>query len=109
MPVLKSVALRVADFVPPSVEIKIDTLGALKFDGSDTVDVQVDYLYGAPAKDLRVTLTGMLSPEGTLAGYDVGLSQEEFILTRPFDLTLDTDAEGKASFVPPSSCLTKLP
>ena len=105
MPVLKSVALRVADFVPPSVEIKIDTVSALKFDGSDTVDVQVDYLYGAPAKDLRVTLTGMLSPEGTLAGYDVGLSQEEFILTRPFDLTLHTDAEGKASFVIPAFVL----
>ena len=105
MPVLKSVSLRVADFVPPSVEIKIDPVSALKFDGSDTVDVRVDYLYGAPAKDLQVTLTGMLSREAKLGGYDVGLSQEEFVLTRPFNLTLDTDAEGRASFDIPAFAL----
>ena len=102
MPVLKSVPLRVADFVPPSVEIKIAEVAPLRFDGTDSIDVQVDYLYGAPAKDLQVALSGSLSREAQLAGYDVGLTQEEFILTRPFDLTLDTDNDGVARFTIPA-------
>ena len=41
------------------MEIEIVDPPALKLDGSDRIEVQVDYLYGAPAQDLQVSLSGL--------------------------------------------------
>lgn len=105
MPVLKSVGLRVADFVPPSVEIDIAPVETLALDGSDQVAVQVDYLYGAPALNLNVSLSGMLQPVSRLEGFNVGLEQEEFVYSRPFDLIQSTDSDGTADFTIPAFTL----
>ena len=102
MPVLRSVPLRVTEFVPPSVEIELEPVAAVTLDGSDQIEVQVDYLYGAPARNLRVAVSGRLTPRTTLQGFQIGLEQEEFIYARPFDLSGTTDETGQVIFEVPA-------
>lgn len=105
LPVLKSVPLPLRDFVPPSVEIALSPNVALKplaLDGSDTVAVQVDYLFGAPAQNLRVALNGRLRQSDGLDGFAVGLVEEEFVYAQPFNLHARTDADGVARFTLPA-------
>ena len=98
LPTLQSVAIPVADFVPPSVEIKLAEPSPLRLDGSDTITVQVDYLFGAPAKNLSVSLRGRLIAQPQLAGFNVGLTEEDFVFAQPFDLFGRTDAAGSLTF-----------
>ncbi len=105
LPPLRSLTLPVSDFVPPSVEIEIVDPPALKLDGSDRIEVQVDYLFGAPAQDLSVHLMASLVPQAQIDGFTVGLAQEDFIFAAPFDLVEDTDDTGRVSFEIPAFTL----
>lgn len=105
LPPLRSLTLPVSDFVPPAVEIEIVDPPALKLDGSDRIEVQVDYLFGAPAQNLSVHLMASLVPQTQLDGFIVGLAQEDFIFAAPFDLVEDTDDTGRVSFEIPAFTL----
>ncbi|MGB1146611.1 MAG: MG2 domain-containing protein, partial [Alphaproteobacteria bacterium] len=102
LPSLRSVSIPVADFVPPSVEIELAELPALRFDGTDEITVQVDYLFGAPAKNLSVNLRGRLAPKPNIEGFNIGLAQEEFVFARPFDLYGRTEKDGSVTFTLPA-------
>lgn len=98
LPPLRSLILPVSEFVPPSVEITLVDPQPLRLDGSDRIEVQVDYLFGAPAQDLSVNLVASLIPQRMIGDFFVGLEQEEFVFAAPFDLVADTDEQGLVSF-----------
>lgn len=91
----------VEDFVPPTIEVEAESKTALAAPNQPiAVDVMADYLFGAPAGDLRVDARAIIrtasTPFPAYQGYHFGLVEE------PFDAkfiqlgSTRTGADGKA-------------
>ena len=73
----------VEDFVPPTIEVKAESKTALAAPNQPVaVDVMADYLFGAPAGDLRVDARAIIrtasTPFPAYQGYYFGLIEEPF-------------------------------
>ncbi|HVV93455.1 MAG TPA: alpha-2-macroglobulin [Hyphomicrobiales bacterium] len=92
----------VADYVPERLAMTLSTAATALGSTPATVEVQGDWLYGAPAADLglegEIAIGAAAAPPGAPAGYRFGLADETL---PPQRTTLDnlpkTDAKGHAA------------
>ena len=95
------VAFEVEDFVPPQIEFDLTTPTSVAvLDQSIAVEVDAQYLYGAPAADLQGEYSLLLQVAGdpfpSLPGYLFGLAQERFTPLSSEPVPFVTDADGRA-------------
>lgn len=95
------VRFQVDAFVPERMRTKLETVEDQLSAGKPLeVQVQADFLYGAPAADLNGTLTATIEPDPqpfeAWKEYQFGLVQEDFSAEPLTQLPLKTDAAGMA-------------
>ena len=93
----------VEDVVPATVEVALATEAkALTSNGPISVTASADFLYGAPAADLRAEMELVIQADDTpfpaFDGYRFGLADEEILPVRREIGTFRTDAEGRLEF-----------
>ena len=96
-----SARFQVEDFVPERMEVTLEAADERLEPGVDNaVDVDAQFLYGAPAADLRVegeiVLREDANPYPMHMGFRFGLVQEEWRATREELATVRTDMQGRA-------------
>ncbi len=101
-PAIGRTSFEVEDFVPPQIEFDLSTpTKTMNLEDIITVDVDADYLYGAPAGDLPGEYTLVVqragSPFPTLPGYDFGLVQDRFSPLRSEPVSFVTAPDGTAT------------
>ncbi|WP_321503157.1 alpha-2-macroglobulin family protein [Breoghania sp.] len=100
---LSTVNFLVEDFEPERVAFELDSAAEhFSLDEPAEVTVQADYLYGAPAGDMKLEGEVQLRPTRTwtaFKGYFFGLEDEQAYPTSgSLPSGLKTDAEGKLAF-----------
>ncbi|HYD32457.1 MAG TPA: alpha-2-macroglobulin [Azospirillaceae bacterium] len=100
-PVVGSVAFTVEDFVPPRIELAVESdRRVIGEDGKAQLKIGARTLYGAAASnlagELSVTLRGARNPYPQHAGYRFGLAQDEFQPVRTELPGFTTDGKGNA-------------
>ena len=102
-----SVNFSVEDYVPETLEVKLDTSQSGYTDEAMEVTLQSDYLYGAPATDLAVSATMNISPKRRLFS-----EKSEYVFGHYGDKTTkkqikvnDTDGKGSALIILPKGLL----
>ena len=102
---LNTIRFSIEDFVPDRIRVTL-TKGQADAEGLP-VNVEARYLYDAPAVELQVDATVTVlkdsNPFEAFAKYTFGMDKESFEVTRTdLELDLQTDEDGKASFVVPT-------
>jgi uncharacterized protein YfaS (alpha-2-macroglobulin family) len=102
-PAIGETSFLVEDYVPDRLEFDLAApAGQIGRDRPVEVTVEGRYLYGAPASALTLEGELVVAPakeRASFAGYQFGLSDEEFITDRkPIEDMPDTDDKGRASF-----------
>ena len=113
---LADVSFLVEDFEPERVAFELETAAErLDPDTPAAISLKADYLYGAPAADMRLEGEVTLRPTRSSAafkGYEFGLEDEEaYPSSTSLPSGLKTDAEGRLSFdlaLPDSPVVTQL-
>jgi uncharacterized protein YfaS (alpha-2-macroglobulin family) len=100
-PAIGRTTFLVEDFVPPTIEVSATAAEALATPSAPlTVTVAADYLFGAPAGDLRVDAKALLrtaeTPYPALSGYRFGLIEEPWNARYVSLGSARTGADGKA-------------
>lgn len=101
-PAIGRTAFEVEDFVPPQIEFDLSTPTAtMNLEDVIVVDVDADYLYGAPAGDLPGEYTLVVQRAGdpfpSLPDYRFGLVQERFDPLRSDPVGFVTAPDGTAT------------
>ena len=105
-----SVNFSVEDYVPETLEVKLDTAQSGYTDETMEVTLQSDYLYGAPATDLAVTASMSISPKRRLFS-----EKSDYVFGHYGDKTTkkqikvkDTDGKGGALIILPKGLLKEV-
>ena len=88
---LGEVSFQVNDFVPPKIEVKVEgSIAADPKSASFLVDVSADYLFGAPAAGLEMTVFAKIQkqrhPYVNWGNFSFGLQEETF---NPIDVNIE--------------------
>ncbi len=107
-PAIGEVSFLVEDYVPEKLELTLAPKAPVLQAGEPAqIDVTARYLYGAPGSELDVTGSMTVRAAGQsaipgFAGYQVGLTDEEFQQVQSdFEESVTTDAAGKATIANP--------
>lgn len=107
-PAIGEVSFLVEDYVPERLELTLKPRTPVLQAGEPAeVDVEARYLYGAPGSELDVTgsMTIRAAAQSAIpgfAGYQVGLTDEEFEpVQSEFEESTTTDASGKVTVANP--------
>ncbi len=107
-PAIGEVSFLVEDYVPEKLELTLTPKAPLLQAGQPAeIDVAARYLYGAPGAELDVTgqMTIRAAAQSAIpgfAGYQVGLTDEEFQpVQTEFEESATTDATGKVTVANP--------
>jgi uncharacterized protein YfaS (alpha-2-macroglobulin family) len=100
--VIGHTSVQVEDFVPERLDVKVAPQGkALTAAGPVAVETQVDWLYGAPAQNLKISTEAIIKPTRTVpgyAGYVFGQADDSFAPVRKDYGQFVTNHQGQAQF-----------